>query len=42
MVTHRYSETSDYDNPTVFCADQTMLIERVHEHVGRHAMAGAA
>lgn len=42
MVTHRYSETSGYDNPTVFCADQTMLIERVHEHVGRHAMARAA
>lgn len=42
MVTHRFSEATGYDNPTVFCADQTMLIERVHEHVGRYAPARAA
>ena len=42
MVTHRYSDANGYDNPTVFCADQTMLIERVREHVGFHAPARAA
>ena len=42
MVTHRFSDVNGYDNPTVFCADQTMLVERVHEHVARYAPARAA
>lgn len=42
MLTHRFSEASGYDNPTVFCADQTMLINRIHDHVGRHTRAHAA
>lgn len=42
MVTHRYSDANGYDNPTVFCADQTMLIERVVELVGCQVRARAA
>lgn len=42
MVTHRFSEQNGYDNPTVFCADQTMLIERVRELVGQHLRCKAA
>lgn len=42
MMTHRYADANGYDNPTVFCADQTVLIERVHEHVDFHAQARAA
>jgi uncharacterized protein len=29
MVTHRFMEGSGYDNPTVFCADQRLLIARM-------------
>jgi uncharacterized protein len=36
MVTHRYSADNGYDNPTVFCADQTMLIDEVIHVVGHH------
>jgi len=42
MMTHRYSDANGYDNPTVFCADQTMLIERIVELVGGHLRAHAA
>lgn len=42
MLTHRYREGSGYDNPTVFCADQTFLIGRIQEHVGRYLPAEAA
>ncbi len=41
MVTHRFKEGSGYDNPTVFCADQMMLISRMEDHLtaflGEHA-----
>lgn len=42
MVTHRYSATDGYDNPTVFCADQTLLIDEVLNLVGRHLRARVA
>lgn len=29
MVTHRFSDDAGYDNPTVFCADQKLLIARM-------------
>lgn len=29
MLTHRYDASSGYDNPTVFCADQKLLIGRM-------------
>lgn len=29
MVTHRFKEGAGYDNPTVFCADQKLLIARM-------------
>lgn len=31
MLTHRYDEQNGYDNPTVFCADQKLLIARIAE-----------
>jgi len=33
MVTHRYAEGRGYDNPTIFCSDQTMLIQRMRHHL---------
>lgn len=42
MVTHRYSVTDGYDNPTVFCADQMLLIEQVLNVVSRHLRARVA
>jgi uncharacterized protein len=42
MVTHRFSDNNGYNNPTIFCADQKMLIERVLELVGRHLRPRAA
>jgi uncharacterized protein len=42
MVTHRFSNANGYDNPTVFCADQTMLIERALKIVRCHFDAQAA
>ena len=42
MVTHRYSADRGYDNPTVFCADQTLLINQVLDLVSRHLPAKAA
>ncbi len=29
MVTHRFKDGAGYDNPTVFCADQKLLITRM-------------
>lgn len=43
MVTHRFSADNGYGNPTVFCADQKLLIARMREHlslqVGQRAAA---
>ncbi|RUX10536.1 radical SAM protein [Mesorhizobium sp. M8A.F.Ca.ET.059.01.1.1] len=42
MVAHRFSEKDGYENPTVFCADQKMLIERALELIGHHLQTQAA
>lgn len=42
MLTHRFREASGYDNPTVFCADQTLLIGRIYEHINRYLPAEVA
>lgn len=42
MLTHRFKEGSGYDNPTVFCADQALLISRMENHIGRHMASVAA
>ena len=42
MLTHRFRDGSGYDNPTVFCADQTLLIGRIYEHIDRYLPAEAA
>ena len=31
MVAHRWSEEREFDNPSVFCADQMLLIKRMRE-----------
>jgi len=33
MLTHRFKAGSGYDNPTIFCADQTLLIDRMRTHI---------
>ena len=33
MPAHRWSEEQGYDNPTVFCADQLLLISAVRSHL---------
>ena len=35
MVTHRFSAENGYENPTVFCADQLLLIARMRDHLSR-------
>lgn len=42
MLTHRFKEGSGYDNPTVFCADQALLIGRMEDHIGRYMAPVAA
>ena len=42
MVTHRFREGSGYDNPTVFCADQQMLVGRMEHHLAPHVRNRAA
>lgn len=41
MVTHRFKEGRGYENPTVFCADQKFLIERVFRHLSRYNLVEA-
>jgi uncharacterized protein len=36
MVTHRFSVGNGYANPTVFCADQKLLIDRMRAHLTKH------
>lgn len=36
MPTHRWSDDKGLDNPTVFCADQRLLIARIREHLLEH------
>ena len=33
MALHRWSDDSAYDNPSVYCADQKLLIERIRNTV---------
>jgi len=40
MVTHRYKRGSDYDNPTVFCADQKYLIGRLQRYLSKYGKIG--
>jgi radical SAM protein with 4Fe4S-binding SPASM domain len=42
MVTHRFKEGSEYDNPTVFCADQKRLIARMEEYLAPLSKGRAA
>lgn len=42
MVTHRFSAENGYANPTVFCADQKLLIARMREHLSRQTGQQAA
>jgi uncharacterized protein len=42
MLTHRFSSAAGYDNPTVFCLDQKLLISRMLEHLAMHAIPAAA
>jgi len=42
MLTHRYRKGSGYDNPTVFCADQTRLIGRIFHYIEPYLPAEAA
>jgi uncharacterized protein len=36
MLTHRFDIANGFDNPTVFCVDQKLLIERVRRYVASH------
>lgn len=36
MPTHRWSDENGLDNPTVFCADQRLLIARIGEYLHQH------
>lgn len=42
MLTHRYDAQSGYENPTVFCADQKLVISRVRKVLARHLDLAAA
>lgn len=42
MLTHRYAEGGGYDNPTVFCADQKMLIGSIFDQLSRYGMRAVA
>ena len=41
MPTHRWRNDNGLDNPTVFCADQRLLIARIREHLQTHLDAAA-
>jgi uncharacterized protein len=36
MLTHRFSKENAYDNPSVFCADQKLLIGRMRQRLAMH------
>jgi len=38
MLTHRFKKETGYDNPTVFCADQQLLIARMKTHIARFGL----
>ena len=39
MVAHRWSDDRGFDNPSIFCADQLLLIRRMREWVAHCAVA---
>jgi uncharacterized protein len=41
MQTHRWSAASGFDNPSVFCADQRLLIGRMREWIEWHTKSAA-
>jgi uncharacterized protein len=41
MQTHRWSAARGFDNPSVFCADQQLLIGRMREWIGWHTKSAA-
>ncbi|WP_375459851.1 cyclophane-forming radical SAM/SPASM peptide maturase YhhB [uncultured Enterovirga sp.] len=42
MLSHRYDGDTGYDNPTVFCSDQKLLIGRLRRYLAAHASTRAA
>lgn len=42
MLTHRFSASRSYDNPTVFCEDQWLLVARMRAHLSGHLDRAAA
>jgi uncharacterized protein len=42
MLTHRYDDRNGYQNPTVFCADQKLVIARMREVLAPHLNLSAA
>jgi len=42
MLTHRYDDENGYDNPTVFCADQKLLIAHMAEILAPHLNVSVA
>jgi len=42
MVTHRFKNGNGYDNPTVFCADQKILIAHVRDRLAPYIASRAA
>lgn len=42
MLTHRFSASRSYDNPTVFCEDQRLLVARMRAHLSGHVNRAAA
>lgn len=42
MVTHRFKEGTGYDNPTVFCDDQMLLVGRMEDHLAAFFRGRAA
>ena len=39
MVAHRWSDDRAFDNPSIFCADQLMVISRMREWISHHKAA---
>ena len=39
MVAHRWSDDRAFDNPSIFCADQLMVISRMREWLSHHKAA---
>jgi uncharacterized protein len=36
MPAHRWSTALGFENPSIFCADQLRLIDRMREWIGAH------